>query len=75
MKNKKLTYMGIGLFLFLGIAWVALEYLTTSMENANIYSVSDIQYDDSTYRYVKAKCDSGFFEYNSENCINLRDAR
>lgn len=45
------------------------------MEKANIYSVSDIQYDDSTYRYVKAKCDSGFFEYNSENCINLRDAR
>jgi len=75
MKNKKLTYMGIGLFLFLGIAWIVLEYLTTSMEKANIYSVSDIQYDDSTYRYVKAKCDSVFFEYNSENCINLRDAR
>lgn len=74
MKNKKLTYFAIGLFLFLGISWIALEYVTTSMEKANTYSVSDIKYDDSTYRYVKEKCDNGFFEDNGENCTNLRES-
>lgn len=74
MKNKKLTYFALGFFLLIGIAWIVLEYITTSMEKANIYSVSDIKYDDSTYRYVKEKCDSNFFEYNSENCTNLRES-
>lgn len=75
MTNNKLKYLAIGLFIFLGVAWMALKFITGNFEKSNIYTVSEIRHDDSTYRYVKEKCDSGFFEENSQNCINLRKAR
>ncbi len=45
------------------------------MESQNIYSMSDLKYDDSTYNYVKQKCEEGFFPANHRNCENMRAAR
>lgn len=74
MKHKTGIF-AIGLFVVLGVLWLFLNGASQHMEKSNQFSLSEIKYDDSTYRYVKEKCDSGFFEYNSENCINLRQAR
>ncbi|MGG4610572.1 hypothetical protein [Providencia sp. Me31A] len=73
--SNKLKYTSIGLFVFLGASWLILSYFNENIEKSNTFTVSQIKYDNTTYRYVKEKCDSGFFEKNSENCINLRAAR
>ena len=75
MKPKTIITIAITLFVLLAIAWLLLNKVAAGGESSNVYSVSEIRYDDSTYNYVKEKCDEGFFSEDSENCVNLREAR
>lgn len=76
MKNHKALYIT---GLILALIWVGAklvtEALTRKVERDNVFSVSEIRNDDTTYRYVEEKCDRGFFAVESENCANLRVAR
>lgn len=75
MKNKTAVCILAGMVVVLGGGSLVMKLIVDSDMKSNIYSVSEIRHDDSTYRYVKEKCDSGFFDYDSENCVNLRTAR
>lgn len=75
MKNKTAVYILVGMIVVLGGGTLIMKLIVDSEMKSNIYSVSSIRHDDSTYRYVKEKCDSGFFDHDSENCVNLRAAR
>ncbi len=72
---KKMNLIAIIIFVVLGLAYFFLKSVATNQEKSNVFSVSEIKNDDSTYKYVKEKCDSGFFSQDSENCVNLRKAR
>ena len=72
---KKMNLIAIIIFVVLGLAYFFLKSVATNQERSNVFSVSEIKNDDSTYKYVKEKCDSGFFSQDSENCVNLRKAR
>ena len=72
---KKMNLIAIIIFVVLGLAYFFLKSVATNQEKSNVFSVSEIKNDDSTYKYVKETCDSGFFSQDSENCVNLRKAR
>ncbi|MGB4813271.1 MAG: hypothetical protein WBP13_12440 [Methylophilaceae bacterium] len=73
MKNIKVIALVIVAVLV--IAYFGLKLVVNDQQKSNVFSVSEIKYDDSTYNYVKKQCDSGFFEKDSQNCKNLREAR
>lgn len=72
---KALKIIAMFMVALLAILYFGARYMATSMEKENVFSVSEIRNDDSTYKYVKEQCDSGFFGADSENCQNLREAR
>lgn len=57
------------------VAYFVLKLVVNDQQQSNLFSVSEIRNDDSTYKYVKEQCDSGFFATDSQNCKNLREAR
>ena len=74
-KNTTLIFLAIAIFLVLVALKFGLSGLAEKLEGENIYSLSDLKYDDSTYNYVKKKCDEGLLSANSVNCQNMRIAR
>lgn len=72
---KKLNIVAIVLFCLLGAGYLASKWAAAHFEQQNVYSVSELKYDDTTYNYVKGKCDSGEFAHDSQTCANLRQAR
>ena len=72
---KHIKIVALILFSVLAVAYVALKMLVNDQQKSNVFSISEIKNDDSTYKYVKQQCDSGFFEKDSQNCKNLSRAR
>lgn len=75
MSKKVLNITVISIFAILAVGFVVLRFVNSGAESGNLFTVSEIKNDDSTYKYVAEKCAAGFFSSDSENCVNLREAR
>lgn len=74
-KSNKLVTIAITLFAVLAIAYFFLQQQVKTNGSSNVYSMSDLKYDDTTYKMVKENCDSGAWKADNINCINVKNAR
>jgi len=74
-KGRNLVRIALIGFLVLFGLKTALDLMNKKMGSENIHSVSMLKNDDSTYKYVKQKCEEGSFPPEHENCKNMRLAR
>jgi hypothetical protein len=74
-KSNKLVNIAITTFVVIGLVYFFLQSQVKNYGSSNIYSMSDLKYDDTTYKMVKENCDSGSWPADNINCQNMKKAR